>query len=157
MRNGAQLPKKAHSRDRAADSDKHSKYLSHTRFASSCAALRAPCCVAHLDMRGALQAAPAGAPPDVANAALRDGHLLVVRSLLRVLPCARAAKAAADAAVDACGAMQNLRTAIAWYRGTLMGEPREGKRARVLSVCTVRTSLSQTLLTSHRASHVPET
>jgi hypothetical protein len=85
-----------------------------------------------------VQAAPAGAGTEAAEAALRDGHLLVVRSLLRVLPRALAAKAAADAAIDACGAMQNLRTAIARYRGTLMGEPREDKRARILSVCTVR-------------------
>jgi hypothetical protein len=70
--------------------------------------------------------------------ALRAGHLLVVRSILRVLPQGLLAKAMLDAVIDACAAMQNIRAVIAQYRGNMLQEPREGKRAKLLSVCTVR-------------------
>ena len=70
--------------------------------------------------------------------ALRAGHLLVVRSIVRVLPQGLQAKAMLDAVIDACAAMQNIRAVIAQYRGNMLQEPREGKRAKLLSVCTVR-------------------
>lgn len=73
-----------------------------------------------------------------ATAMMRAGHLLVVRSLLRVLPNSTHAKAALDAVVDACAAMQNLRSIIVRYRGNMLKEPREDKRAKILSVVTVR-------------------
>jgi hypothetical protein len=77
-----------------------------------------------------------GAGNDVAH--LRAGHFLVVRSLLRILPHAAAAKAALDAVIDECAAMQNLRSVIVRYRANMMSEPREDKRAKILSVCAVR-------------------
>jgi hypothetical protein len=74
-----------------------------------------------------------------ATALMSAGHLLVVRSLLRVLPRATFAKAL-DSVIDACSAMQNLRSVIVRYRANMLKEPQEDKRARILSVCSVRSS-----------------
>eukprot|EP00892_Ulva_mutabilis_P004224 jgi/Ulvmu1/2173/UM013_0017.1 len=71
-----------------------------------------------------------------ATAMMKAGHLLVVRSLLRVLPHSTHAKAALDAVVDACAAMQNLRSIIVRYRANMLRESREDKRAKILSVVT---------------------
>ena len=76
-----------------------------------------------------------------ATAVMKAGHLLVVRSLLRVLPNSTRAKAALDAVVDACSAMQNLRSIIVRYRANMLKESREDKRAKILSVVTVRAPL----------------
>lgn len=70
--------------------------------------------------------------------ALEAGHFLVVRSIVRVLPKGAQAKAAMDAVIDACAAMQNLRAVVAKMRGDMLREAREEKRAKILAVCTVR-------------------
>lgn len=85
-----------------------------------------------------MQATAISAANADSTALMSAGHLLVVRSLLRVLPHATFAKAALDAVIDACSAMQNLRSVIVRYRANMLKEPREDKRARILSVCTVR-------------------
>jgi hypothetical protein len=87
-----------------------------------------------------MQAAAISAQQADATALLSSGHLLVVRSLLRVLPHARFAKATVDAVIDACAAMQNLRSVIVRYRANMLNEAREDKRARILAVVTVCTS-----------------
>jgi hypothetical protein len=69
--------------------------------------------------------------------ALKAGHFLVVRSILRVLPYGVIAKAMLDSVIDACAAMQNVRTVIAQYRDNMLQEAREDKRAKILSTCTV--------------------
>lgn len=89
------------------------------------------------DVRACMQAAAVSDRAD-ATAMMRAGHLLVVRSLLRVLPHSTHAKAALDAVVDACAAMQNLRSIIVRYRANMLKESREDKRAKILSVVTVR-------------------
>jgi PHP family Zn ribbon phosphoesterase len=80
-----------------------------------------------------------------ATALMRAGHLLVVRSLLRVLPMATHAKAALDACIDAAAAMQNLRSVIVKYRANMLKEPREDKRAQILAVCAVRRTVMHAL------------
>ncbi|KAK9839780.1 hypothetical protein WJX81_000925 [Elliptochloris bilobata] len=66
---------------------------------------------------------------------LRAGRYGVIRSLLRTLEGGGAAKALLDAVLDAAAAMQNLREAIAGYRGRLMQENVEDKRNALLQVC----------------------
>lgn len=87
-----------------------------------------------------LQATAISANPSDTTALMSAGHLLVVRSLLRVLPRGTFAKAALDAVIDACSAMQNLRSVIVRYRANMLKEPREDRRTRILNVCTVRPS-----------------
>ncbi|KAF6255732.1 inositol hexakisphosphate-domain-containing protein [Scenedesmus sp. NREL 46B-D3] len=66
---------------------------------------------------------------------LKAGMYGVVRSLLRVLERGGAGKAILDTCLDACNAMQNLREAIATYRGRLMAESKESRRAQLMGVC----------------------
>jgi hypothetical protein len=87
--------------------------------------------------------------------ALRAGHFLAVRSIVRVLPHGVAAKAMLDAAIDACAAMQNIRAVIAQYRENIMSEAREEKRAKILSVCTVRDAAPGSVTAVHRFSMAP--
>lgn len=72
--------------------------------------------------------------PPGADAALLAGRYGVVRSLLRALPGGDAAKACLDAVLDAGGAMQNLREAIAGYRARLAADPDDDKRSALLDV-----------------------
>jgi hypothetical protein len=100
----------------------------------------------------ALAAAGAEAPPPVpawfsaapdsaAAAAARGGDRLrsglwgVVRSLLRVLESGNLGKAILDEVIDAAAAMQNLREAIAQYRGRVLAEAKERRRATMMAVC----------------------
>ncbi|PSC67685.1 paladin isoform X1 [Micractinium conductrix] len=66
---------------------------------------------------------------------LKAGKFGVIRSLLRALDGGSAAKAALDAVVDACSAMQNLREAIASYRGRMFYEANDARRQSLLQVC----------------------
>eukprot|EP00775_Hariotina_reticulata_P011247 gene11247-11396_t len=75
-----------------------------------------------------LGAFPIGAKPFL-------GMYGVVRSLLRVLERGIVGKAILDAVVDACSAMQNLREAIATYRGRFVAENKESRRATIMGVC----------------------
>ena len=73
-------------------------------------------------------------PPPPPDAHLLAGRYAAVRSLLRALPGGASAKAALDAVLDASGAMQNLREAIAGYRARLAAEPDDDKRSDLLRV-----------------------
>eukprot|EP00879_Flechtneria_rotunda_P018628 GHRR01019549.1.p1 GENE.GHRR01019549.1~~GHRR01019549.1.p1 ORF type:complete len:942 (+),score=356.76 GHRR01019549.1:158-2983(+) len=66
---------------------------------------------------------------------LKNGMYGVVRSLLRVLERGGYGKVILDAVIDACSAMQNLREAITTYRGRLMAESKESRRATLMGVC----------------------
>ncbi|KIY98140.1 hypothetical protein MNEG_9823 [Monoraphidium neglectum] len=79
----------------------------------------------------AAEAAPA--PPG--GDRLRAGLWGVVRSLLRVLESGNMGKAVLDSVVDAASAMQNLREAIAQYRGRVLAETKERRRATLVAVC----------------------
>jgi hypothetical protein len=68
---------------------------------------------------------------------LEASTFLVVRSIVRVLPQGLLAKAVLDAVIDAAAAMQNLRTVVADVRDRVLSEPREDKRRKMLSTCTV--------------------
>ena len=74
-------------------------------------------------------------PPGPGDARLRGGLFGVVRSLLRVLESGNLGKAVLDAAIDAASAMQNLREAISQYRGRLLAEAKERRRAAMMAVC----------------------
>ncbi|KAI8474087.1 MAG: inositol hexakisphosphate-domain-containing protein [Monoraphidium minutum] len=78
-------------------------------------------------------AADAALPPG--GDRLRAGLWGVVRSLLRVLESGNAGKAVLDAVVDAASAMQNLREATAQYRGRILAEAKERRRAALMAVC----------------------
>ena len=65
---------------------------------------------------------------------LKAGKFGVIRSLLRTLDQGAAAKAALDAAIDACAGMQNLREAIASYRGRLYYEANDARRQDLMHV-----------------------
>ena len=75
-----------------------------------------------------------GIPPPPPDAHLLAGRYAAVRSLLRALPGGSSAKAALDAVLDASGAMQNLREAVAGYRARLAAEPDDDKRSDLLRV-----------------------
>ncbi|KAL4440251.1 hypothetical protein ABPG75_003252 [Micractinium tetrahymenae] len=66
---------------------------------------------------------------------LKAGKFGVIRSLLRALERGGAAKAVLDAVIDACSAMQNLREAIASYRGRMFYESNDARRQSLLQVC----------------------
>jgi hypothetical protein len=66
---------------------------------------------------------------------LKAGKFGVIRSLLRALDGGAAAKAALDAVIDACSGMQNLREAIASYRGRIFYEANDTRRQSLLQVC----------------------
>ncbi len=78
-----------------------------------------------------LAAEGAPAPAD----RLRAGLFGVVRSLLRVLESGNLGKAVLDEVVDAASAMQNLREAISQYRGRVLAEQKERRRATMMAVC----------------------
>ncbi|GBF92770.1 paladin [Raphidocelis subcapitata] len=90
---------------------------------------------------GALPPAPVwfsaaeGPPPADPGDRLRGGLWGVVRSLLRVLESGNLGKAVLDQVVDAAAAMQNLREAIAQYRGRVLAEAKERRRAAMMAVC----------------------
>jgi hypothetical protein len=71
------------------------------------------------------------------TSSLQAGNFLVVRSIVRVLPQGLLAKAVLDAVIDAASAMQNLRTVVSEMRARVLSEPREDKRRKILSTCTV--------------------
>eukprot|EP00878_Enallax_costatus_P006221 GHUV01006524.1.p1 GENE.GHUV01006524.1~~GHUV01006524.1.p1 ORF type:complete len:1656 (+),score=579.22 GHUV01006524.1:267-5234(+) len=73
--------------------------------------------------------------PLTPEAKLKSGMYGVIRSLLRVLERGVMGKAILDSVIDACSAMQNLREAIATYRGRLMAESKESRRATLMGVC----------------------
>lgn len=66
---------------------------------------------------------------------LKAGNYGVIRSLLRALEKGVEAKIILDAAIDACGAMQNLREGIFSYRSRFLKEAREKQRNVLLNVC----------------------
>ncbi|EFN52818.1 hypothetical protein CHLNCDRAFT_26452 [Chlorella variabilis] len=68
---------------------------------------------------------------------LKAGKFGVIRSLLRALDGGAAAKAVLDAAIDACSAMQNLREAIASYRGRMFYEANDARRQSLLQAAVV--------------------
>ena len=76
-----------------------------------------------------------GTPPQSEEEELRAGKYAVVRSLLRVLEHGWRGKRVADATIDACSAMQNLREAIAGYRKRIFTEPNDARRQALLQVC----------------------
>lgn len=85
---------------------------------------------------GSDTAVPVAVPqllPDAPDAALLRGDYAVIRSLLRVVENGREAKAAADAAIDRCSAMQNLREAVLTYRRGLNHEADEKRREAALA------------------------
>lgn len=65
---------------------------------------------------------------------LKAGYYGVIRSLLRVLDRGAESKAVLDLTIDAASAMQNLREAISVYRGRVLAENRENKRAAMSAV-----------------------
>jgi hypothetical protein len=79
--------------------------------------------------------AGAGAAPLSEEEELRSGKYAVVRSLLRALEHGWRGKRVADATIDACSAMQNLREAIAGYRKRIFTEPNDARRQALLQVC----------------------
>lgn len=76
---------------------------------------------------------PQHPPPDCEDDGLAGGDYAVIRSLLRVVEGGRAAKGAADAAIDRCAAMQNLRLAVLACRTGLGGEADEKRRGAALA------------------------
>jgi hypothetical protein len=81
------------------------------------------------------QQLPAAPATPRASDLFKAGHWGVVRSLLRVLELGQLGKSIVDAVIDAASAMQNLREAIAGYRGRILSESKEHKRAAATAVC----------------------
>ncbi|KAK2078696.1 hypothetical protein QBZ16_003536 [Prototheca wickerhamii] len=65
---------------------------------------------------------------------LKRGYWGAVRSLLRVLDGGLASKRVLDCVLDACSAMQNLRTATLSYRNRVATERNDAQRGALLSV-----------------------
>ncbi|XP_038683541.1 paladin isoform X2 [Tripterygium wilfordii] len=65
--------------------------------------------------------------------AIRRGEYAVIRSLIRVLEGGVEGKRQVDKVIDKCASMQNLREAIATYRGSILRQPDEMKREASLS------------------------
>jgi hypothetical protein len=82
--------------------------------------------------RGGAPAATAASVAASEEEEFRAGRFAAVRSLLRALRRGREAKAALDSVLDACSVMQNLREAIASYRGRLVHEANDMRRQALL-------------------------